>query len=138
MCFFPKNFQYFATFPPPALGSYWLYRKWPANKSDWTLRSKIRWVALLYAGDGLQWIGKNTIFNERPANDIVYWSFTYIVLQTMLSNILTDRLVSKNNPFFIVFFRVCDNFHFICSENNLFSHSYPKSYTLLTSYLCQG
>ena len=37
--FFPKNFQYFVISPLPALRCYWLYRKWPANRSDCTLRS---------------------------------------------------------------------------------------------------
>ena len=43
-----------------------LYSKWPANKSDCTLRSQIRWVALLDAGVGLQWIRKKRNFNEHP------------------------------------------------------------------------
>ena len=60
--FFSKNFQYFAFSPSPALGCYWLDRKWPANRSDCTLRFQIRWVALLQAGGGLQWIGKKHIF----------------------------------------------------------------------------
>ena len=42
LCFFPKNSQYFATSPSPALVCYWLYSKCPANKSDCSLRSQIR------------------------------------------------------------------------------------------------
>ena len=37
-----KNLLSLATSPSPALGCYWLYRKWPANKSDCTLRSLVR------------------------------------------------------------------------------------------------
>ena len=40
--------------------------KWPVNKNDCTLRSQIRWVALLLAGDGLQWIGLTHNFDEHP------------------------------------------------------------------------
>ena len=62
-----KNFQYFATSPSPAQGCHWLYRKWHANKSDCTLKSQMRWVALLHAGDmGCSELGKHTIFNEHP------------------------------------------------------------------------
>ena len=42
-----------------------MFRKWPVNKSDCTLRSSIGYVALLHAGDGLQIIGSNTIFYEH-------------------------------------------------------------------------
>ena len=38
-CVFPKNFQYFATSPSQRPGCFWLYKKWPANKCDCTLRS---------------------------------------------------------------------------------------------------
>ena len=38
-CVFSKNFHYLATSPSPALGFYWLYKKWSANKSDCSLRS---------------------------------------------------------------------------------------------------
>ena len=48
--FFSKNFKYFVISPWSALGCYWLYRKWPANKGGCTLR----WVDLLHAGKGLQ------------------------------------------------------------------------------------
>ena len=35
--FFFKNFQYFATSTSPSMGCYWLFQKWPANRSDCTL-----------------------------------------------------------------------------------------------------
>ena len=60
-CVFFENAKYFATSPSPALGCYWLYRKWPANKSDCTLRSQIRSVAPLLAGDGMQSIWMITL-----------------------------------------------------------------------------
>ena len=41
-CVFSKNFQYFVTSPSPALGCYWLYGKWPANRSECTIISQIR------------------------------------------------------------------------------------------------
>ena len=44
--FFSKNFQNFGTSPSPALGCYWLYKKWLTNKSSE--------------------LGKHTIFNEHP------------------------------------------------------------------------
>ena len=34
--FLSKNFQNFETSSSPALGYYWLYRKWPANWSNCT------------------------------------------------------------------------------------------------------
>ena len=37
--FFP-SFHYFGTSPSPSLCCYWLFRKWPANKSDCTLNQK--------------------------------------------------------------------------------------------------
>ena len=51
-------FQKFSIFCDLFLASTGLYRKWPVNKSACTIRSQIRWVALLHAGVGLQWIGK--------------------------------------------------------------------------------
>ena len=48
--FFFKNCQNFAASPLPVLGCYWLFRKWPANRSDRTLLR----VGPLHAGDGLQ------------------------------------------------------------------------------------
>ena len=65
-CVFSKIFQYFATSTSQELGHNWLHRKWPANKSDCKLRSKIRRVVLLNAGDRLQWIRINTLLNEQP------------------------------------------------------------------------
>ena len=35
--FFSENPRKFATSPSPALGCYWLYKKFPANRSDCTL-----------------------------------------------------------------------------------------------------
>ena len=40
--FFFNNFQYSATSPSQGPGFYFLYRKWPANKGDCTLRSQNR------------------------------------------------------------------------------------------------
>ena len=62
--FFSKNFHYFVTSPSSALGCDWLYRKWPANKSNCTLRSD---ELLSYMhGMGCSESGKDTIFNEHP------------------------------------------------------------------------
>ena len=40
--FFSKNFKYFETSTTPALlGCYWLYKIWPANKSNTLITSKV-------------------------------------------------------------------------------------------------
>ena len=65
---FSTTFQNFATSPSPALGFYWLYRTWSANKSD----CKLRYLAQMSCsptcnGYGLQLIGKKKHnFSWRP------------------------------------------------------------------------
>ena len=56
-----KNFQHFATSPSPAPGCYWLYTKWPANRSYCILTFE-----LFSYLQGMCWceLGKN--FLEHP------------------------------------------------------------------------
>ena len=73
--FFPKNFQYFATFPSRVPDCYLLHRKWPTKKSDFTLRSPDQmsrsptcreWVAVNTKG-------RNTIFIKHPVRRNCYF-----------------------------------------------------------------
>ena len=74
LCFFSKNSRKFATSPSPALGCYWLYKKWPANRSDCTLA--MRWELRRFYNDlgegGVALnCGKHTIFPEHPVSPLM-------------------------------------------------------------------
>ena len=48
-----------------ALGCYWLYIKWPANRSNYTFKSKLHsYLQGMYCSE----LGKNTIFLEHPVH----------------------------------------------------------------------
>ena len=71
--FFSKNFSIFSTSPSWALDCYWLYRKWPANKSNCTV---------LYTDELL------TIFNEHrvDAERLIQWWFLNKYLIQVITN----------------------------------------------------
>ena len=95
--FFSKNCLYFATSPSPSLGCYRLYKNGQPNKSDCTLGSLARmscsstcrgWVWNLSPssnsdGDGLQWIGKNTNFNEHTV--LYFYHIIFICISLLHS-----------------------------------------------------
>ena len=66
-CFFSKNSQKFVTSPPPALGCYWLYKKCPANRSDWDTRIALRALKVSYSdvGEGGVAVTSDTICATR-------------------------------------------------------------------------
>ena len=65
--FFPKNLQYFAPSPSPELGCHWLCRKiGKPIRVTVSLRSQIRWVALLHAGEGLHCNKLGKKHNDHP------------------------------------------------------------------------
>ena len=131
--FFSKNFQYFAFSPSPALGCYWLERKWPANRRDCTLRFQIRCVALLQAGGGLQWIGKKTQF---------WMSTLYLVAVKKLSFFLSeseygawDRRVRVRKYNFLTTLGVSWYFSDLILILSLFSKDWKKWQFFYMSYL---
>ena len=64
---FSLNFQNFATSPSQTLGYYWLYRNWPVNSSDCTLRSFERMRSSPTGREGVAVnLQKNTIFPDHP------------------------------------------------------------------------
>ena len=75
--FFSKSSQKIATFPSPALGCHWLYKKLPANRSDCTLALRWELEGLLQRcrrGRCCSELLKKTIFPEHPvAKSFINW-----------------------------------------------------------------
>ena len=75
-----SSVRYFVTYPLPALGCYWLYRKWPANKSGCTVRSllRMRCSPTLWRWVAVNWKEKQFLMNTLYEN--YYYSIQKMLL----------------------------------------------------------
>ena len=113
-CVFSRNSRKFATSPSPALGYHWLYKKLPANRSDWNIQSwlmvrvdikqalNIR-VILLFTGK----TENNVIFcaqNEPFSTKKVQFSPIYVIICIVCTYFYSHKW---GNDMYRVFIKHC-------------------------------
>ena len=102
MCFFPKDFQYFAT--SPAVGCSWSFRKWPievtahSSHCDENLRDLLPrfggeegWVAV-------QWFEKKTFSEDHPIPGVCHLWSCCCSMKTSWKNIYFHRVSHNSCP----------------------------------------
>ena len=95
--FLSKNLQNnFATSPSPALlGCYWLYTKWPANRSDCTLRSELFSYLLCELGKNTQFFLNMPVYRTQALKKKCNLVISALTSQPALTTDLYDLLDVK-------------------------------------------